>query len=266
MRVYVMTDLEGTAGVLSADDYIFRGSCYLPLARRLATQEVNAAVEGALEAGATEVLVMDGHGVGGLDWRFIHPRAQLLAGRPLDYPFGLTSDFDAVMFVGQHAMSNTDGGHLCHTGSFAIEEQVLNGIAIGELAEFMMCASCLDVPVVTVTGDAAACAEATCLVPEIQTAAVKVGIRRGSASGLTEDENRLYNGAAVHLSPAAAREAIREAARRGLSGRLEMGLYWVGPPYEMVYRYRARRHGRPPDLVSRGRDYMAVLNRAGQSL
>jgi len=62
MKIYLMTDMEGAAGVVNADDYLAPGARYYEVARELVTGEVNAAIEGALEAGATEFLVLDGHG------------------------------------------------------------------------------------------------------------------------------------------------------------------------------------------------------------
>ncbi len=90
MKVYVMTDLECTAGVVSLPEYCLPGQSnkygrteggkYYEHARELATMEVNAAVEGLLEGGATEILVRDGHGPGGLNVSLLHPEAGMLTG------------------------------------------------------------------------------------------------------------------------------------------------------------------------------------------
>lgn len=238
MRVYMMTDQEGAAGVISHADYGGPDSRYYQVARELVTAEVNAAIEGCLEAGATDILVVDGHGSGTIDIRLLHPAARLLAGRPLGYPFGCSGEFDVAMNISQHAKSNTDGGHLSHTGSFAVEELTINGVSVGELGKNMLFAAYFGVPTVTVTGDLAVCEEAKALVPGIETAAVKEGLKRGSASGLTLEEARVFNGAAVHLSPEVARARIKEAARRGIERRHEIGPFWLEPPYEMVTVYR----------------------------
>jgi D-amino peptidase len=238
LRVYIMTDMEGVAGVLSAADYTSPGSRYYEVGRELATQEVNAAIEGCLEAGATEILVVDGHGPGAIVPQLLHPQARLLAGRPMGYPFGCSRDFDAALIIGQHAKANTDGGHLCHTGSFDVEERTINGVSLGELGVNMLFASYFGVPTVAVSGDLAACEEARALVPEVETAAVKEGLRRGSAHGLTAEENQAYNGAAFHLSPIEARKRVRAAARAGVMRRAEIGRYWLEPPYEMVWTWR----------------------------
>jgi D-amino peptidase len=82
MKIHIMTDMEGCAGVMCANEYIYSNSKYYEEARDLVSLEVSAAVEGALEAGATEVLVADGHGPSALKRSLLHPRAKLLGGRP----------------------------------------------------------------------------------------------------------------------------------------------------------------------------------------
>src|SRR5919202_4298096 len=155
MKVYIMTDMEGVAGVVSSVDYCAPDSRYYEVGRELTTLETNAAIEGALDAGATEFLVVDGHGHGAIDPVKLHPAALLMAGRPLGYPFGCDQSFDATFIIGQHAKANTDGGQLCHTGSFTVEDQVLNGQSLGELGINMLFAAYYGVRTVLVTGDLA---------------------------------------------------------------------------------------------------------------
>ena len=83
MRVLMGTDVEGVAGVVSFDAQSRPTGRYYDQTKRLATAEVNAAVEGLLAAGAEDVLVIDGHGPGGLSFEDIHPEARLLHGRPV---------------------------------------------------------------------------------------------------------------------------------------------------------------------------------------
>jgi len=233
MKILIMTDLEGVAGVLNAADYIFRNSRYYEEACELLTLEVSAAVEGAYEAGATEVIVVDGHGHGGIKRRLLHPRAKLLGGRPIFEGFGWMCDgtFAAAMSIGQHAKANTDGGHLCHTGSFRVEDESVNGVSVGEAGQWILRNGYFGVPVVMLSGDQAACDEVRALVGNIETAAVKWGIKRGSASGLTADENMVFNTVALHLSPDAARALIRERAFRAVKRIPEIAPLRLEPPY-----------------------------------
>src|SRR5687767_3393151 len=196
MKIYIMTDMEGVAGVVSSVDYCAPDSRYYEVGRTLTTLETNAAIEGALEAGATEFLVVDGHGHGAIDPQQLHPAARLLTGRPMGYPFGCDASFDAAFIVGQHAKANTGGGHLAHSHSFATDELQLNDRSVGELAVNMLFAAYFGLPTVLVTGDLACCEEATALVPEVEVVSVKEGWKRGAPSGLTAEEARRYNGAA----------------------------------------------------------------------
>lgn len=241
MKIHIMTDMEGCAGIMNERDYIYPDSKYYEEARDLVSLEVSAAVEGALEAGATEVLVVDGHGPGAIKRSLLHPRAKLLGGRP--YParlasFGCDGTFAASIIVGQHAKANTDGGHLCHTMSFTVEEYALNGTSIGELGLWLLVAGYYNVPVVMVSGDQAACDEASALVPNIEVAPVKWGIKRGSASGLTQEANAAFNSVAVHLHPNEARALIRERACRAVKRIPEISPLRFDPPFKLTVAYR----------------------------
>jgi D-amino peptidase len=260
MKIYIMTDQEGVAGVINSEDYAAPGARYYELAKELTTLEVNAAIEGALEAGATEFLVVDGHGYGSIDQRLLHPKAELLAGRPIGYPFGCDASFDAAFSIGQHAKSNADGGHLSHTGAMAVEDLVINGKSVGEIGCNFLFAAYFGVPTVFLSGDEAACEEAQDLVPNIEVAAVKRGMKRGSASGLTAEQNLRFNGAAIHLSPIAARALIKERARRAVERIGEIKPFWIEPPYELVSILRPDVPGGPMKrAVNRSNDLLELL-------
>jgi len=262
VKIFMMTDLEGCAGVCNARDYIHWDSRYYEYACELATLEVSAAVEGALEAGATEVIVMDGHGPGAMKRQLLHPRARLMTGRPVPPAFGWGIDgtFSAGMILGQHAMSNTDGGHLAHTMSFDVEEYLLNGAPIGEMGLVMLRAGYYGIPVVFVSGDEAACAEARAMVPNIEAEPVKFGISRGPASGLTGEENAAFNSVAVHLHPDEARALIREHAYRAVKRIPEIAPYRIEPPYTLTVAIRpeaGKKKGKR--TVRKARDFIDLM-------
>jgi D-amino peptidase len=256
-----MTDMEGVAGVVNAEDYTSPTSRYYEVGRELATMEANAAIEGCLEAGASDILVVDGHGCGAMDWKLLHPAARLLTGRPMGYPFGCSRDVDAALIVGQHAKANTDGGHLCHTGSFDVDERTVNGVTLGELGVNMLFIAYYGVPTVMVSGDVACCNEAHALVPNVATAAVKEGLKRGAAVGLTAEENQAYNGAAIHLGAEEARAMIRRAALDGVQRRTEIASYWLEPPYEMTYVWRPSQGRSGHTATIRAGDLMELLTK-----
>jgi D-amino peptidase len=238
MKVYVMTDMEGCAGIPASAEYAAPGGRWYEYAREMVTLETTACVQGCFEAGATEVLVVDGHGHGAINPMLLHPDARLLFGRPIGYPFGCDDSFDVAIMVGQHAKANTDGGHLSHTGSFEVENESINGVSVGEMGKNMLFCAYFGVPTILVCGDAAASEEAQALVPGIETAVVKEGVKRGPASGLTADQARLFNGAATHLHPTKARRVIREAAKQALGRVAEIERFWLEPPYERVLTMR----------------------------
>jgi D-amino peptidase len=260
MKVYIVTDLEGCAGIPRFEDYGLPGHRWYEDARELVTGETNAAILGCLDAGVTEVLVVDGHGAGAINPSLLHPEAKLLMGRPLGYPFGCDASFGAAMMVGQHAKSNSDGGHLSHTGWFGCEEQSINGVSVGEMGCNMLFAAYFGVPTVLVTGDLAAAQEARALVPNIEAAAVKEGCKRGSATGLTDKGNELFNGAAVHLHPTKARELIREKARRGMERVAEIKPFWLEPPYKKIMVVRKTDDEPQKAGVAEADDLMELLN------
>jgi D-amino peptidase len=177
----------------------------------------------------------------------------------LRYPFGCDESFDAAFIIGQHAMSNADGGHLAHTGGFNVENQTLNGQEVGELAVNMLMCAYFGVPTVFLAGDQACCEEVRRLIPSIETVAVKAGDKRGSASGLSLEENRLFNSAAIHLAPTHARELIRDGARRALLRRHEIPKFWVEPPYEWTMTLRPEADSPALRAVANHSDFMALL-------
>ncbi|HHW08670.1 MAG TPA: M55 family metallopeptidase [Firmicutes bacterium] len=262
MKVYIMTDQEGVAGVINSVDFASPGARYYEVARELLTLEVNAAVEGVLEEGATDILVVDGHGHGSINPLLLHPQARLLAGRPMGYPFCCDSSFDCAIMIGQHSKANTDGGHLAHTGSFTVEELTINGISLGEAGCNMLFCGYFNVPMVMLSGDLAACMEVKALVPEMEVAPVKEGIKRGTGAGMTAETAVGYNGAAIHLHPIKARELIKETAKRAVRRRAEIKPFRLDPPYELVSITRRKQDGTPQmKAVVHSNDMIDLLNK-----
>lgn len=223
MRIWIMTDLEGVAGVFSFDEHANPNGRWYGLSRSLLTQEVNAAIEGALEQGVSEVLVVDGHGPGGINIDELNPEAKLLGGRPLPLPWGLDRGFEAAFIIGQHAMAGVEKAHLSHTESHtSIQNVWINGIRAGETAIIAAVAGYFDVPLVLVTGDRAACLEAESLIPGLETVAVKEG---------------LGHGAAISLTPIKARKMIKEGARKAVAKARSITPFKLKAPIELVVEF-----------------------------
>lgn len=242
MKVYLMTDLEGVAGVLNFEDWCTPQSRYYEMAKEFLTEEVNAAVAGFYAAGATSVLVADGHGHGALNPKLLDPRAELLRGWAKSWPLGLEEGFDAVAWVGQHAKSRTPCAHLAHTQGFNYLDLSINGISIGEFGQLAMCASELGIRAVFASGGKAFCEEARGLVPGIETVAVKRGNRPGTGDECEAAAYAKRNLGAIHLQPQRACALIRDGAASAL-GRIKtksFGFVAIKPPFERVAMFRGK--------------------------
>ncbi|HEX3812590.1 MAG TPA: M55 family metallopeptidase [Mycobacteriales bacterium] len=191
---FVITDLEGTAGVTSFTEEAYADAKYLDRARRLATAELNAAVEGLLAVGVADILVWDGHGAGGLWYEDLHPAVRLIHGRPsppISVIAGVVDGYEAGIIIGQHAMAGVASSNMNHTQSSThIDHITLNGQRIGEIAQSALFWGAAGMPFVFLSGEQAACDEAVRLIPGIGTAAVKQGLGRGSAISVSASEAR----------------------------------------------------------------------------
>ena len=223
MRIYIHTDLEGVSGIDSAEMIEregprFRECCELLMG------DLNAAVAGALEGGADGVTVLDSHGGGGNFLpELLDPRAEADPKSNRKWWGVLDATFQGTFFIGAHAMAGTLDAFLDHTqSSVAWHDYRVNGRRMGELAQWALVAGNWGVPMLMVSGDEAACAEARAFFDPVETAAVKRGRGRNRAD----------------LVPLAeARERIRAAARRavGLVGRARPLV--VKKPMEIVLEY-----------------------------
>jgi D-amino peptidase len=213
MRIYVSVDMEGIAGIVHenqtnpvdprcANEYA-RG-------RKLMTEEANAAVEGALAAGADYVLLNDSH------WEMrnllaedLHPAAELLSGGPkrLSMLEGIEAGFDAALFIGYHAKAGTARALLDHTMTDVVRDARLNGRSMGELGLNAALAGSYGVPVALVSGDRATAEEARQLLgPDVGTVVVKDAVSRHAARSVAPEvaRRRIKEGVA---------EALRRAHR-----------------------------------------------------
>jgi D-amino peptidase len=242
MRIYIMTDLEGVAGVLNFQEWCLTTSHYHDVAKELLTREVNAAVEGLMAGGATEIVVADGHGPGAINPLLLDPRVELMRGWPTDWPLLLDESYDAVAFVGQHAKAGTEFAHLAHTQSLEYLDLSINGVSVGELGQFAMCAAELGIPTVFASGDRALCQEARALLPGVEAVEVKRGTTPGRGDDVDTEGYWKRNLSAIHLHPERARAAIRAGAERA-AGRLaageRFGLIPLAPPCELEVHLRA---------------------------
>ena len=258
-KVYIMTDAEGVAGVMNSVDWCYANGRYYEVCKELLTHEVNAAIEGFAAGGVTEFLVHDGHGNGAINPLLLDKRAELMRGCPEGYPYLLDRTFDAIAWVGQHAMSRTEYAHLAHTGSMAKYEYTINGLPVGEFGQLAMCASELGVRVIFGSGDRAFCHEAVALVPGMETVEVKRGLTPGRGDECNAEQYAARNTAAIHIHPERARELIRAGAERAIrrAGRESFGIIPLTPPFEMIKIYRPS--GTNPMATLKGSDPKSII-------
>ena len=178
LKIFISADMEGVAGVSTWDVQANAKGREYEEFRRLMTQEVNAAVQGAYDAGATEVVIADSHGdAQNIDVAVLDKRAELIRAwpRPLSMMEGIDNSFAAVVFIGYHASEGTPGAVLAHTftGTMAIK---LNGVDVPEAGFNAAIAGDFGVPVVFVSGDQVIGEQARKLFGPIETVAVKQAI------------------------------------------------------------------------------------------
>jgi len=206
MKVYLMTDLEGVAGVYTWEnrqDESLENHERRCRQRRWLAREVNAAADGFFAAGATAVLVNDGHGAGyTIDLDEIDPRVEIIHGR--DRPFWLPhiETCDATGIVGAHAKAGTRWGCLRHSMSDAVRGYWLNGISMGEMGMQAAIAGHYGIPFVFVAGDYWACRE----MQKLCRGCVGVPVKRGLGTFC----------ARTH-PPAKAQQLIRAGAAKALA-------------------------------------------------
>jgi D-amino peptidase len=222
MRIIISVDMEGATGVCHREHLLPGGDDYQN-ARRWLTGDVNAAVRGAFESGASEVLVADGHGtMRNILLDDLHPNARLLTGpaqpgnRPLAQLGSLDHGrFDAAMLVGHHSRAGTPGGLLAHTWiGMVVQEIRLNGRPASEAMLNMAILGHYGIPVVMASGSDDFCTQ----------------MREdfGTKVELAEVKKTLGPTAIVTLPLIEAQDRILEAARNGLeSGGMT---YIVEPP------------------------------------
>lgn len=224
-KVFISADMEGITDVINWDETGSEGSDY-EYHRTAMTKEVNAAVEGALEAGAVEIIVRDSHGSArNLIPDELNRNARLLrdwSGSPFGMMEGIDRTFDAVIFVGYHAKAGTKDATLDHTMSGSIYDLKVNGVSLPEAGWNGLIAGYYNVPVVFVAGDKAVCEQARAIFGNIETVAVKEGI--GEAS--------------LNLHPEKSRELIKAGVKKALGRLAEFKPLKYHPPFTIEVQFK----------------------------
>jgi D-amino peptidase len=210
MKILIAADMEGITGVTNWDQ-VDPSHAEYPRFRCLMTGDVNAAVRGVCSAGADEILVTDGHDRGSnILLEELDPVAHLICGdySPLAMVQGVDQGVDGVIFVGYHARAGSQDAILDHTwSSRRVANLWLNDTLVGEYGLNGAVAGYFNAPVLMLTGDQTACAQATELLGRIETVVVKTAISRMAAEC---------------LPPQVTQERIQKAASQAVK-RLQAG-------------------------------------------
>jgi D-amino peptidase len=231
VKVFIISDMEGVAGIVRGDQ-TSAGKPLYEEGRKLYTQEINAAVRGAKAAGGTEIVVMDCHGAGE-DYSFnsllpedLDPDCEYVVQEEwTEYTAFLEQGVDAALFVGMHAMAGAEDGVMNHTVSGRDFQNLwFNGTQVGETGINAALCGTWGCPVLMVTGDRAACVEGKALLGDaLTTVEVKVGLGVQSAR---------------MVPPVRARELVEAGAQQALSDLKAVAPYDPGKPCEIKVEYK----------------------------
>ncbi len=242
VKVYISVDMEGVAGVVTADQLLPSGFEYERF-RQFMTSETLAAIQGARDAGATEFVISDSHGnQENLLIEQFSPDVTIVRSspRPLGMMEGIDSSFAAAVFIGYHASTTSPAGVRAHTFSSATLAAVqLNGIFMDEAGVNAAIAGEFGVPVVAISGDNVAVAEAQRIIGPIEGAVVKRAISFHAAATMT---------------PQAAQALIREKVKAGVARRAEFHPYVAKAPIHLGLTFK---NYRPAEALS----YLPIVQR-----
>jgi D-amino peptidase len=227
LKVLISVDMEGIAGVVSASQ-LGPGSFEYERFRRFMTLEALAAVEGAKQGGATEVVVTDAHGnEQNLLIELFPPDVRIVRGSPrrLGMMGGLDASFDAAMFVGYHASTSNSSGVRAHTFSSARFTRVtLNGTPVTEGAWNAAIAGQFGVPIVFASGDNSALAEIRGAIGDFE---------------FVETKRTLGFHSAETLTPEAAQKLIREKAAEAMKELPKRKPYRAASPVAVAISFKS---------------------------
>jgi D-amino peptidase len=205
MRLYISADMEGTAAVCSWTQVDPTNTTEYPYYRRLMSKEVRAAIDGARDAGVTDVLVNDSHAtMRNVLWDELPDNVRMIYGnrKPFSMSEGIDTSFGAAFFTGYHGAVGTQDATLDHTyTSETLRETRVNGVVCSEALLNAAVLGLSGVPVVLITGDLACIEQTKAAMPWITGVVVKESIGRFATNS---------------VSPAHARELIRDGANTAI--------------------------------------------------
>ena len=199
MRVFISVDMEGISGLEKIEE-CFLGMPAYHIGRQIMAGDVNAAVQGAIDGGAEEIVVADSHGyMCNIRPSDLHHKAKLKSGmkRVLCQFKGFSHRFDAAFLIGQHSKAGTADGILSHTWIPAFKDVRVNGVSVGEYGLNAYLAGSFGVPVIMLSGDDKVIEQAKPIMGDIEYVEVKksIGYFEGVHLSLKESHARIYEAA-----------------------------------------------------------------------
>ena len=247
MKIYLSADMEGTAGIVSWNETTADHPQYAYFREQM-SREVAAACEGALEAGAAEILVKDAHdSARNIIPTLLPEQAKLFRGwddTPEMMMAGLNGSFHGVLFTGYHAAAGTDANPLSHTMSLKVQSLKCNGKLLSEFDINAMIAASCGVPAFFLSGDRGLCEAAKQAIPHIQTVAANEG--RGSGS--------------ITLHPDVAVKQIRETVTLALKQSNANCIYPLPSQFQIEVCYKEHIH------AARAANYPGVKRRDAKTV
>jgi len=241
--------MEGITGVVSPDKQAEPGSSGYEEAREFLMSDLNATVEGALEGGASQVLIYDMHYYGlNVILDKLHPKTKIIMGNPHIVPpgMGLNNTFKGMLMIGFHAMAETEEALLSHTYSHDMKALYLNGVLVGEIGMEAAIAGSYGVPLIMISGDSKGIEEGRKIVDDFEEATVKYAI---------DDEG------AVCLPLSISKEIIKEKALSAVKRINDFKPYKVPKSEDPKSRYSIDLEFYEPKHVERA---MAVAKKTGK--
>lgn len=242
LKIYISADMEGVVGVVTNEQLGPQGFEYARF-REFMTQEVNAAIEGAFSAGASEIVVSDSHGNGQNLLIEKLPKDVLLVRawpRPLMMMQGIDETFAGAIFIGYHSATTNPQGVRAHTISSArLADVRLKGVSVSEAGLNAAIAGHFNVPVIMISGDDVVVKETQALLGDVEGAVVKWAVGFHSAKTMMPENSNLL---------------IREAARKAVSRIKDFKPYKLAGPIQLDVRFK---NYRPSELLS----YLSIVER-----
>ena len=242
MKIYISADMEGVVGVVTSEQLGPQGFEYARF-REFMTQEVNAAIEGALAGGATQIVVSDSHGNGQNLLLERLPKDVLVVRswpRPLMMMQGIDETFGGAIFIGYHTATTNSAGVRAHTLSSArLADVQLKGVSVSEAGLNAAIAGHFNVPVIMISGDDAVVKETQALLGDVEGAVVKW------ASGFHS---------AKTIMPEASYQLIREKVTKAVRRIKDFKPYKLAGPIQLDVRFK---NYRPSEVLS----YLSIVER-----